>query len=285
MKYAIRTLLKTPSFTAIAITTIALGIAVNSAIFSVVDAVLLRPLPYRDEARIVRVWTTDEAGERSNHSAADFLDLKRQNRSLEAFAGYRGELAAASARPGDTQQLGVEYVTAEFFDVFGAPPALGRTFTASTDIRGERQVVIGDESWQKLFARNTAAIGQRIRINGEPCTIVAVMPKRFSERQGGASLWLLAQKPVPPSPLDVKETDPLTNRDSHYFEAVARLKPNVTLSQAQQDLQAIARAIARDHPGDSGGRGVQLVPLREDLIGDARGALLVIQGAVALVLL
>src|SRR5689334_9086332 len=167
MKYAIRTLLKTPSFTAIAIATIALGIAANSAIFSVVNAVLLRPLPYRDEARIVRVWTTDETGERSNHSAGDFLDFKRQNRTLDALAGYRGEPAAVSARPGNTVQLGVEHVTAEFFDVLGAPAALGRTFTASTDIRGERQVVIGDDAWDKLFARNPAAIGQRIRVNGE----------------------------------------------------------------------------------------------------------------------
>jgi putative ABC transport system permease protein len=285
VKYAIRALIRTPSFTAIAIATIALGIAVNSAIFSVVNAVLLRPLPYRDESRIVRVWTTDERGERSNHSAADFLDLKRQNRTLDALAGFRGELAAASARSGETVQLGVEHVTAEFFDVFGTPPALGRTFTAAADARGERVVVIGDEAWDKLFARDPAAIGRRIRINGEPCTVVAVMPKRFGERLDGASLWLLAQKPVPPSPLDVKESDPLTNRDGHYFEAIARLKPGVTLAQAQQDLITIAAVIARDHPGESGGRGVRLVPIREDLTGDVRGALLVIQGAVGLVLL
>ncbi len=285
MPYAIRTLLKAPGFTAVAIATIALGIAANSAIFSVVNAVLLRPLSYRDEARIVRVYPTDERGERGNHSAGDFLDLKRQNRTLQALAGYRSELAAASARPGETVQLGLEHVTAEFFDVLGTPPTLGRTFTAATDITGEREVVIGDEAWDKLFSRDRAAIGQRIRVNGEPCTIVAVMPKRFGERLDGASLWLLAQKPVPPSPLDMKESDPLTNRDSHYFDAIARLKPGVTVAQAQQDLHAITAVMGRDHPGDSGGRDVRLVPIREDLTGDVRGALLVIQGAVGLVLL
>jgi putative ABC transport system permease protein len=284
LRVAVRALLAAPAFTTIAIATMALGIAVNTAIFSVVNAVLLRPLPYRDEARIVRVWTADQKGDRSNHSAGDFLDLKRSNRVLEAFAGFSGELAAASARTGGTVQLGVEHVTAEFFDVLGTPPALGRTFTAATEITGERVVVIGDEAWDRLFARNPAAIGQRIRVNGEPCTVIAVMPKRF-EWLDGATLWLLAQKPVPPSPLEVKDGDPLTNRDSHYFEAVARLKPGVTLAQAQQDLHTVAMLIDRDHPMQSGHRDVQLVPIREDLTGDVRQALLVIQGAVGLVLL
>ncbi|HEY2431954.1 MAG TPA: ABC transporter permease [Vicinamibacterales bacterium] len=283
LRYAARALLATPGFTVVAIATLALGIAVNTAIFSVVNAVLLRPLPFRDEARVVRVWTTNTRGERSNHSAGDFLDLKRENRSLAAIAGYRGELAAASAKPGETVQLGLEHVTADFFDVLGTPPALGRTFTGAADLRGERQVVIGDEAWQKLFDRDASAVGRRVRINGEPCTVVAVMPKRF-EWIDGSSLWLLAQQPVPPSPLDVKEADPLTNRDSHYFEAVAHLAPDVTIAQAQQDLHAIAATIQRDHP-DNGGRDVRLVPVREDLVGDVRDALLVIQGAVGLVLL
>lgn len=285
MRYAIRTLVKTPAFTAVAVATIALGIAANSAIFSVVNAVLLRPLPYRDEARIVRVYSRDDRGERGNHSAGDFLDLKRQNRTLQALAGYRGEVAAASARPGDTVQLGLDHVTAEFFDVLGTPPALGRTFTGATDITGEREIVIGDEAWEKLFSRSRDAVGQRIRVNGESCTVVAVMPKSFGDRLDGSSLWLLAQKPVPPSPLDVKETDPLTNRDSHYFEAIARMKPGVTLAQAQEDLHAVVASIAHEHPSDGGGRSVLLVPIREDLTGDVRNALLVIQGAVALVLL
>jgi putative ABC transport system permease protein len=284
LRVAVRTLLATPAFTIIAIATMALGIAVNTAIFSVVNAVLLRPLPYRDEARIVRVWTADQKGDRSNHSAGDFLDLKRGNRTLEAFAGFSGALGAASARAGETVQVGAEHVTAEFFDVLGTPPALGRTFTAATEITGERVVVIGDEAWDRLFARNPAAIGQRIRVDGEPCTVIAVMPQRF-EWLDGATLWLLAQKPVPPSPLDVKDGDPLTNRDSHYFEAVARLKPGVTLAQARQDLHTVATLIDRDHPMQSGRRDVQLVPIREDFTGDVRQALLVIQGAVGLVLL
>src|SRR5947208_3638760 len=125
-RYAVRTIVKAPGFAAIAIATMALGIAANTAIFSVVNAVLLRPLPFRDEGRVVRVWATTADERRSNHSAGDFLDLKRGNRTLEALAGFRGELAAASAAAGEPVQLGLQHVTADFFDVLGAPPVLGR---------------------------------------------------------------------------------------------------------------------------------------------------------------
>ena len=284
MKYAIRALLKTPSFTLVAVGTIALGIAANSAIFSVVNAVLLRPLPFPDESQVVRVWTTGPHNDRQNHSAADFLDFQRANRTLAGLAGYRAELAAAGTQPGAAVQLGLSHVTANFFDVLGTPPALGRTFSATNGGGGERLVVISDDAWERLFARDPHAVGRRLRVNGEPCTVVAVMPKGF-EWPDGAGLWLMAQKPVPPSPLDVKEADPLTNRDARYFEAIARLKPGVSLAQAQQDLHAIAITLQRDHPAEDGGLGVRLTPIREDLVGDVRGALLVIQGAVGLVLL
>src|SRR4051812_44297649 len=252
-RYALRSLLKAPAFTAVAIATIALGIAVNTAIFSVVNGVLLRPLPFRDEARVVRFWTTSRQEPHSNHSAGDFLDYKRGNHTLEALAGFRGELAAAGTRPGEAVQLGLQHVTADFFDVLGTPPALGRAFSAATDAAaGERQVVISDEAWQRLFARDPAAVGRRVRINGEAATVAAVMPKGF-EWPEGTGLWLLARRPVPPSPLDVKERDPLTNRDARYFEAVARLRPGVTLAQAQQDLHAIAVTLQGAPAAESSG--------------------------------
>src|SRR5262249_36772714 len=155
--------------------------AANTAIFSVVNAVLLRPLPFRDEARVVRVWTTDERSRRGNHSAADFLDLQERNRTLAAIAGFRGELAAASAGSGEAVQLGLEHVTAAVFDVLGARPLLGRPFSAETESAGgERLVVIGDEAWERLLARDPQAVGRRIRVNAEPCTVVAVMPRTFT---------------------------------------------------------------------------------------------------------
>jgi putative ABC transport system permease protein len=282
-RQVVRTLVKAPGFSAIAILTIALGIAANTAIFSIVNAVLLRPLPFRDESRVVRVLMMEPRG-RTNHSAADFLDLKRGNRTLDAMAGFRGEPAATSAG-GDAVQLGLQHVTAEFFDALGIAPALGRTFGGATDANaGERLVVLSDKAWERLFAREPAAIGRRIRVNGETCTVVAVMPNTLDWPEG-SELWLLSRRPVPPSPLDLKDADPLTDRESHYFEAIARLKPGVTLAQAQQDLRAVFARAQGDHPVDAGGRDVQLVPVREDLVGDSRRALLVIQGAVGLVLL
>src|SRR5262249_27846609 len=139
-----------------------------------------------------------------------------------------------------------------------------------------------DEGWQQLFARDRGAIGKRVRVNGVPCTVVAVMPRVFDWPEG-TSLWQLAPEPVPPSPLEVK--DPLTNRDAHYFEAVARLKPGVPLQAAQQDLHAVATTLAREFPATDASADIDLVPIRVDLTGDVRAALLLIQGAVALVLL
>src|SRR5690349_19718762 len=124
MRYALRALLKSPGFTAIALATIALGIAANTAIFSVVNAVLLRPLPFRDEERIVRVWTSTADEPKSNHSAGDFLDVQHANHTLAALAGVRGDLVAVSAQPGHAEQMGGAYVTSSFFDVLGTPATL-----------------------------------------------------------------------------------------------------------------------------------------------------------------
>src|SRR5437899_4039346 len=184
MKYAIRTLIKTPSFTAIAIATIAIGIGANSAIFSVVNAVLLRPLPFPDEARVVRVFRTSREG-RGNHSAGTFVDLKRDNRSFRALAGFRGDVAAIALPTGEPEQVQLEHVTAEFFDVLGTPPALGRTFNQGDQASGgERLVVLSDAAWQQLFARDPRAIGTRVRVNGGPCTVLGVMPRAFDWPQG-----------------------------------------------------------------------------------------------------
>ena len=136
MKYAIRTLWKAPGFSVVAIATIALGIGVNTAIFSIVNGVLLRPLPFPDEARIVKVSTRSGDGRQGNHSAGDFMDLRQGTQTLSALAGYRNEVSAVASRPGDTTQLQTTWVTAEFFDVLGSPAALGRTFSLQARLRG-----------------------------------------------------------------------------------------------------------------------------------------------------
>jgi putative ABC transport system permease protein len=283
MKYAFRTLLKTPGFSVIAITTIALGIAANTAIFSIVNGVLLRPLPFNDEARVVKVSTTTRNEKESNFSAADFLDVQRNNRSLEALAGLRGDVVAVAARPGEPVRLEGAWVTSEFFDVLGTAPALGRPFTrAQNATPGEKLVVLSHEGWQQLFGTDAGAVGRRLRVNGGDYTVAAVMPAGFHWPQG-AKIWLLSPLPVPPSPIDVK--DPLTNRDVQYFSAIGRLRPGITLTAAQQDLHAIGTAVQQEHAQTSGGRDVRATPIRETLVGDVRDALLLIQGAVGLVLL
>lgn len=283
MKYALRTLLKTPGFSIVAIATIALGIAANTAIFSIVNGVLLRPLPFRDEARVVKVSTTTRNEKESNFSAADFLDVQRNNRTLEALAGLREDVVAVAAKAGDPAQLAGAWVTSEFFDVLGTPPALGRPFTrAQNASSGEKLVVLSHEAWQRLFGADAGAIGRRVRVNGDSYTVAAVMPAGFHWPQG-AKLWLLSPLPVPPSPIDMK--DPLTNRDVQYFSAIGRLRPGVTLAGARQDLHAIGTAIQQEHAQASGGRNVRVTPVRENLVSGVRDALLLIQGAVGLVLL
>ena len=283
MRYAISTLLKTPAFTSIALVTIALGIAANTAIFSVVNAVLLRPLPFRDEGKIVRVWSTSADEPHSNHSAGDFLDIQHDNRTLAAIAGVRNDLVAVSATAGDVEQVPGAYVTAPFFDVLGTPAKLGRTFSAAQDtVPSEDMAVLDEATWHRFYGTNTAIVGTRIRINGKPHSIVGVMPAGFRWPEG-SQVWLLSPKSVPPSPID--SGDLPSNRDVRYFEAIARLKPGVTISDAQSDLHLIATSIQRAHADQSGNRDLLIVPLREDLIGPVRYALLVLQAAVGLVLL
>ena len=281
-RYAIRALLKSPGFFAIAVTTIALGIAANTSIFSVVNGVLLRPLPFRDEDRVVKVSTTTRDERESNHSAGDYMDVRQHNRTLEAIAGFREDMAAVAATPGEPVLLQSNWVTSEFFDVLGTPPALGRPFAGADNARGQKLVVLGHTAWQRLFGNDTGVIGRSLRINGDAYTVTAVMPEGFAWPQN-AKMWLLSPLAVPPAPIDMK--DPLTNRDVQYFQAIARLKPGATLTEAQQDLHAVGTAIQQNHPRTSGGRDVRVAPVRENLVSGVRDALLVIQGAVGLVLL
>ena len=282
-RFALRTLSKSPTFAIVAIATMALGIAANTAIFSVVNAVLLRPLPFRDAAHLVIVTTATADDPKGNHSAGDFLDLQQANRSLAAVAGYRSGMVSVSARPGSSAQFEASYVTAGFFDVLGARPAAGRTFTAAQDARsGERLVVLGSRPAEQAYGRAAAAVGQTVRINGQACTVAGVMPRDFAWPDG-ARVWILSKDPVPPSPIEVP--DPLTNREVRYFDAVARLKDGVSLESARADLHGVAQMLEKVHPKTSEGVEFRLTTIREALTGDVRHALLVIQGAVGLVLL
>ena len=284
IRYAIRTLIKNRGFTVVAILTLALGVGANTAIFSVVNGVLLRPLPYPHAETIVEVWSSGSESAKGNHAAGDFMDVRRGQRSLSALAGYREDAVTVATPGNDPVRITGAIVTAGYFDVFGMPALHGRPFSGSADAAtNEPMVVLSEELWRQHFSASPQTVGQRARLNGVPHTVVGIMPDGF-DYPAGAKAWVLSPRPVPLPPLDVKG-ELLEARDIRYFNAVARLEPGVTLAQASADLGTIAGDIARRFPETSGGRGFFLEPLHERIVGDVRGALFVLLGAVGVVLL
>jgi putative ABC transport system permease protein len=280
LRLASRSLVKTPAISALAILTLALGIGANTAIFSVVNGVLLRPLPYSDPDNVVRAWMTTADGRESGFSAGDFLDLKSRNKSLRTIAGYRQDMMSAVSS-GDPVLIPGSFVTRDFFDVFGTRAAQGRTFSRAQDPPGaEPSVVLSEEAARQVFGDPAAAPARRIRVNGESRTVLGVMPPGFEWPQG-ARIWVLSSAEVPPAP--VEGADSPTSRDVGYFGAVARVKPGVTLAQAREDLDSLAARIGREQGSDR--QGAALEPVRETIVGNVRGALLLLQAAVGMVLL
>jgi len=283
LRYALRTLARSPGFAAMAVLTLALGIGANAAIFSVVNAVLLRPLAWPDADRIVRVETTTADENSGSHSRPDFEDLRRENASLAAVAGYRTALFTASVRPGEPEWIEGAYVTPDFFDVLGARAIHGRTFTRAADAgRGERMIVLSREGWRRLYDESPDAIGGRLRLDGEATTVLGVLPAGV-EWPGGAHVWVLSATEVPPSPLEPESE--AADRESRYFDAIARLRRDVSLEQAAQDLTRVAALLQQRRAPTVQARGLRLSPIREEIVGDVRGGLLVLQAAVGLVLL
>jgi putative ABC transport system permease protein len=281
-RYASRSVLRSPGFAFVAVLTLALGIGANTAIFSVVRGVLLRPLPFADPDRLVQVWSATASEARGSQSARSFLVMQRNNRSLVAAAGYRQTMMSASVKPDDVQQLAASFVTIDFFDVLGIQPLHGRTFSRRTDASAsERVAVIGREAWRQLFADDPNAIGQRVRLNGEPHTVVGVLPSRagWPERTG---LWVLSPRAVPPSPVPLPDDQLETDDEMGYISVIARLKREMPLPQAQDDLTRLVREMRRGSPGEQ--TDIRLGRMYDEIVGNVRPALLVLQAAVGLVL-
>ena len=284
LRYALRILAKNPGFTMVAVFTLALGIGANTAIFSVVNGVLLRPLPYPDPARLVQIWPTSTAEARSSMAPADFLDFQRDNHTLLKLAGYRDDVLTLAATQGGPVRVQGTLVTSDYFDVFATPAALGRTFSRAADATtSERLVVLSHAAWVQQFGSDPTIVGRPIRIDGLPHTVIAVMPATF-DYPAGSKAWILSPKPVPLPPIDVPG-ELLESRDVHYFHAVARLKPDATPETARADLGTIAEDQARNFPESNGGRGIVVQRLHERIVGDVRQALLILLGAVGVVLL
>jgi len=287
LRYAVRTFGRAPGFTLLAILTIAIGVGANTAIFSVVNATLLRPLPFPRATELVLVSAADRQTRQAfnNTNAANFLDWRVRNHSFTGLAGFRESSVTLSS--GDhPERLQASMVTANFFDVLQLKPALGRTFTPADEVHGaERVAVVSDALWRERFGGRLDVVGQTARFDDEPYTIVGVAPPRV-DYPGKTRLWIPPHWPVPDDPLLPPSQDPSTDRSHGYFSVLGRVKPGVTFKAAAADMDGVAAGLERDFPNDNRNVGVALVPLRDDLVvADVRSTTLLLFGAVGLLLL
>ncbi|MBO0725197.1 MAG: ABC transporter permease, partial [Blastocatellia bacterium] len=262
LRYGMRTLLKNPGFTLIAVITLALGIGANTAIFSVVDAVLLRPMPYPEADRLVFLWSTmkSQGVPISGTSMPDYREMRDQNRTMEGLAGfYFGDFNLSPAG-GEPERVQGAYVTSNLFNALKVSPALGRLFTPEEDQFGRHRVVLLSYGlWQRSFGGDRAIVGREIKLGGESFTVAGVMPRGlpFFDNLPEVELW---------TPIAFAPDDNMGTRNNHFINLVGRLKPGVTVAQAQEDASAIARHTEEQFPGNRG-VGALIAPLYEQLTG------------------
>ena len=282
-RYALRVIARTPSFAIAVIVVLALGIGANTAIFSIVNAVLLRPIPFEEPERLVRLFHSPPQsafpGIRTfSLSPANFYDWQRDAQSFEGMAMYRFRQFALTG-PGNARSIVAGAVGAGFFDIVRARPALGRVFRPDEDTPAGRHVVIlSDGFWKSELGGAPDVIGRTLKLDGEAYTIVGVMPPTVSVASWGVmaqDIW------VPMALPDAARAV----RENHNQQGVARLKPGVDLSRAQSELDVISARLEREFPEANAGWGAVIIPLQELIVGDIRASLLMLLGAVALVLL
>jgi putative ABC transport system permease protein len=276
LRYGARMLWKKPGFTLIAILMLALGIGANTAIFTVVDAALLRSLPYKAPERLYHLWeaTPQKEFAQREFSYPDYQDYQ-QNGVFEEIAAYRGGGGVLRGR-GEPEPVSAPSASANFFSMLGVEPVIGRLFQPGDDRQGaERVAVLTYGFWQRRFGGDAGIIGQSLTIGGASYTVVGVLPASFQFALRPADLWL------PYQPAEAQRTA----RFMHGTNLIGRLKSGVSVEQAQAEMSAIASRIERDHNQSHAGTGFKIVPLREQLVGDVKPILLVLLGAVGFVLL
>ena len=275
VRYGLRTLRKNPGFATVAILTLALGIGANTAMFSAVNAVLLRPLPFAQPERLVQLWESEVAVPQAPFAAPDFVDWRAQNQTFEDMTMYTWPQSMNLSGAGEPEHIAGVLTQANFFSVLGSAPMLGRTFVTGEDQAGHNHVaVLSYGLWQRRFGGTKDALDKEIELGGEKYQIVGIMPPDF--RMGlRAELWA-------PIDMDLKK---LPSRGNHSFPAIGRLKPGVTPQQAKANLNAVAKRLEEQYPDSNRHIGADVVEMREQLTGNVRPALLVLLGAVALVLL
>ncbi|MGC1999427.1 MAG: ABC transporter permease [Candidatus Acidiferrales bacterium] len=282
VRFGVRTLLKNPGFTIVAILTLALGIGANVAIFSVVYAVLLRPLPFPQSERLVTLGPNED-GEVGSFAPAEFVALQREQKVFDAVTAIRGGNFNLSTGERPERVFGA-VASKNFFRLVGVNPMIGRGF-APEDAPGEDQsvVVLSNALWTTQFGDNSEILGRTALLNGEPRTVIGVMPPEF-DFPDNAQLWVPSRFAVPAHPIRPNE-DPSARFDTHYFDTYGRLKAAVTPAQAEGPMSALFGQIAKQNPDAEQNAKVRVQSLQEYEVGDVRPALLLLLGAVALVLL
>ena len=289
LRFAIRQLLKNPGFTAVAVLTLALGIGANTAIFSVVSSVLLRPLAFKDPDRVVLVWERNvKKGYEMNHvGVATFLDWKAQNKSFESMAAFGLDEALSLTGEYEPERVTAVPVSANLFGVLGVNPILGRTFRVEEETPGRDQVIIlGHGLWQRRFGSDPNLVGKTILLDGRSYLVVGIMPPGFVfPGMTGVLYGFFFSKPADVWIPLALPAEMLGIRGSHLLEVVARLKPDVSLSQAGAEMDAMMQRISQANPAEVMGDHARVIPLHEQSVGTVRSGLLVLLGAVAFVLL
>jgi putative ABC transport system permease protein len=278
LRYGLRVLAKKPAFTIIAVITLSLGIGANTAIFTVVNAALLRGLPYHEPERLVHLWETNphENSHQREASYPDYLDWQA-NQVFAGMAGYGGGGGFVLEGREANELVVAGRVTANFFAVLGVQPVLGRTFQEGEDQPGAaRVVVLSYGGWQRLFGGDQQVLGQTLMLSGNPYTVVGVLPPSFQfAPRGTAEIWT----PLVPNEMQ------RTRRFQHWVNVVARLKPGISVEQAQTGIQLIAQRIASEYPDSHANTTIVLVPLQEQFVGRLKPLLLTLLGAVGFVML
>ena len=280
IRYSIRMLRKNPLFTIVAILTLAIGIGANTAIFSILNQVLLEPLPFVDAGRLVTLWEANpqKGIAADTTSASNFIDWRNQNRSFSGMAvtSRLGSITLTSKT--QAEELTWSLVSPVFFDLLGVVPQFGRAFRAEEEKPGKNRVVILSYGfWQRYFGGDPNIVGQSIHLDSEVFQVVGILPDGFQSPAGEADLWA-------PFPIDPATLEPI-DRGQNYLNVFARLKNDVSPEQAQQDLDAIARKLGRDFPDSNGGQEIRMISLRDQIVRGVRPTIFLVMGAVGMVLL
>jgi predicted permease len=276
MRYGLRMLAKNPGFTVVALLALALGIGANTAIFSVVNGVLLRPLPYPEPERLMMIYERTKEFGRNSIAYPNYLDWRRDQRSFTDIAAFRDDDFNFTGS-GQPEHLNGAYVTANLFRVLGVNPLLGRNFLPQEDREGAAgAVMLSSNLWQRRFGADPAILGKAITLNAKSCTVVGVLPADFRFREA-AAVYV---------PMEQWNSVELRSREDHAgMRAVGRLKPGVTLAAAQAEMDSLAKALAQQYPKSNAGHGVTVVGMKGDQVGNIRPTLLLLLGAVGFVLI